>query len=227
MDLIVKKLKQTFEDKVFSRSEKREIKSLLKSYNLDKSDRDKLRHEIFKLAKNAQRGVAHNYVLDWLETANKLLLDKNTGSDSENQIFFSPGNSCLNAILDAIGSANSKIDVCIFTLSDDRIANKLLYCQRKGIKIRILTDNEKYMDLGSDIERLAKAGIPVKVDKTRHHMHHKFAIFDDELLLTGSYNWTRSAEKYNHENIILIDDKASIKSYQNEFNKLWKEMLDF
>ncbi len=52
-------------------------------------------------------------------------------------------------------------------------------------------------------------------------MHHKFAIFDHRLLLTGSYNWTRSAASDNEENFILSGDPRLLKSFAGMFDKLW------
>jgi phosphatidylserine/phosphatidylglycerophosphate/cardiolipin synthase-like enzyme len=95
---------------------------------------------------------------------------------------------------------------------------------KKGLEIRIITDNDKMRDLGSDIDRLAKAGIAVKMDNTSNHMHHKFMVVDDRSLLTGSYNWTRSAARYNHENIVLIHETGVVRSFLKEFERLWKEM---
>ena len=51
-------------------------------------------------------------------------------------------------------------------------------------------------------------------------MHHKFAIFDGKLLVTGSYNWTDSAERVNHENVLFVDDPAVIQRYQAHFERL-------
>jgi phosphatidylserine/phosphatidylglycerophosphate/cardiolipin synthase-like enzyme len=54
-------------------------------------------------------------------------------------------------------------------------------------------------------------------------MHHKFAIIDNRLLLTGSYNWTLAANNKNNENLMVIDDPEVITRYQNQFEKLWLE----
>ncbi|GEO02654.1 hypothetical protein AAE02nite_03180 [Adhaeribacter aerolatus] len=115
----------------------------------------------------------------------------------------------------------------MFTISDDRITRAILQAHRKGIPVKILTDNEKLFDRGSDIRELAQAGIPVRIDNTPNHMHHKFAILDNEIVLTGSYNWTRSAALYNHENLITSDDKALVKDFSREFDRLWAEMVPF
>ena len=52
-------------------------------------------------------------------------------------------------------------------------------------------------------------------------MHNKFAIIDNRILLTGSYNWTFSANHRNDENLMVIDDPEIIARYQNQFEKLW------
>jgi len=52
-------------------------------------------------------------------------------------------------------------------------------------------------------------------------MHNKFAIIDNAIVLTGSYNWTVSASNNNQENILIIESKLVVSNYQNEYNKLW------
>jgi phosphatidylserine/phosphatidylglycerophosphate/cardiolipin synthase-like enzyme len=58
-------------------------------------------------------------------------------------------------------------------------------------------------------------------------MHHKFSITDDEEVLTGSYNWTRSAEQYNQENLVVIKNDLIATCYKDEFEKLWKNLMDY
>ncbi|ALI99976.1 phospholipase D-like domain-containing protein [Rufibacter tibetensis] len=144
-----------------------------------------------------------------------------------NEVYFSPGEACLNAILESIGAATSSLKICVFTISDDRITNAILAAHRKGIKIQLLTDNEKLFDKGSDIRQLVKAGIKVKVDNTANHMHHKFVVVDQTHVLTGSYNWTRSAALYNHENVVVISDAHVVAGFVKEFTRLWDEMSFF
>ncbi|GGK86679.1 phospholipase D-like domain-containing protein [Rufibacter glacialis] len=141
--------------------------------------------------------------------------------------YFSPGDDCLNAILAFIGAATSSLKICVFTISDDRITQAILAAHRKGISVQVLTDNEKLFDKGSDIRQLAKAGLQVKVDHTANHMHHKFALADQRHVLTGSYNWTRSAALYNHENVLVSSEPQVVADYSREFQRLWQEMSFF
>jgi cardiolipin hydrolase len=134
---------------------------------------------------------------------------------------FSPGEDCLGAIRDEFARARQRADVCVFTITDDRIRDAMLDAKRRGVAIRVISDNDKSMDEGSDVEPLRRAGIEVRVDETEAHMHHKFAVFDGARLLTGSYNWTRSAARYNQENVVTTSDASLVASFAREFERLW------
>jgi mitochondrial cardiolipin hydrolase len=114
--------------------------------------------------------------------------------------------------------------VCVFTITDDRLADALLAAHRRGVAIRVLTDNDKAHDLGSDIERIAAAGVAVRIDRTPFHMHHKYAIFDGRRLLNGSYNWTRGAARDNQENVVVTDDPALVARFAAAFEALWGQL---
>lgn len=62
-------------------------------------------------------------------------------------------------------------------------------------------------------ERVARDGI----------MHHKFIVIDDEILITGSYNWTKGAAERNMENIIILKHPDITSAYADEFEALWQE----
>ncbi len=137
--------------------------------------------------------------------------------------YFSPGSDPLNAIINTLSKAEKSVLICVFTISDNRITQVIKNLHLKGIEVKIITDNDKRFDKGSDIRYLASLGIPVKIDLTSAHMHHKFAIIDEKILITGSYNWTVSAEKENYENIIITDNRQLVKSFLKEFKKLWSK----
>jgi phosphatidylserine/phosphatidylglycerophosphate/cardiolipin synthase-like enzyme len=122
-----------------------------------------------------------------------------------------------------LSGARRSVEICVFAITDDRLSSAILDAHRRGVKIRVITDDEKATDLGADAKRLAEAGIALRMDRSIYHMHHKFALFDDSLLLTGSYNWTRSAADSNQENFIVSGDSRLIKPFSQLFEKLWRE----
>lgn len=141
------------------------------------------------------------------------------------KVYFSPGEDCLNAIISKLKQAKKEVKVCVFTISDNRIGSVLRDLHFDGIDVKIITDNDKRFDRGSDIHYLAEKGLNIKIDKTKAHMHNKFAVIDDEITITGSYNWTKSAEEVNYENIIVTDQRDITKSFIKEFDKLWDKFV--
>lgn len=148
-------------------------------------------------------------------------------SIKQEQVFFSPGEECRNAIIYTIRQAKSHINICVFTISDDLVTEEIEKKHKQGVKIRIITDDDKSYDKGSDIYRLKESGIPIKIDDSPNHMHHKFAIIDGNYLINGSYNWTRSAFVYNNENVVISNNSQTIARFNTEFEKLWKNFIDY
>ncbi|MBN2663722.1 MAG: DUF1669 domain-containing protein, partial [Bacteroidales bacterium] len=135
--------------------------------------------------------------------------------------YFSPSEDCRDAIISKLQQAEKEVKVCVFTISDNKISSVLLDLHRKGVDVKIISDNDKQYDRGSDIEFLNENGLNIKIDITDAHMHHKFAVIDRKILINGSYNWTVSAAQKNQENIIVTDQRDLVKSFYNEFEKLW------
>ena len=76
---------------------------------------------------------------------------------------------------------------------------------------------------GSDIHRLAQAGIHCVTDNSSYHMHHKFAILDNATLLNGSLNWTMQGVKSNQENVVVTTDPALIREFSHQFEGMWRK----
>lgn len=54
-------------------------------------------------------------------------------------------------------------------------------------------------------------------------MHHKFAIVDQKMLITGSLNWTTQAIQSNRENVLIVEDAEYVKPFLAEFERIWEE----
>lgn len=137
--------------------------------------------------------------------------------------FFSPNGSVRNQIIKSINECKKTLDIAIFDLTASDILLALEQAKKRGIDIRIIADSRQAKGIHSTIKTLLETGFKLKITagKKGGIMHNKFAIFDDKLLLTGSYNWTKNAEFHNYENAIFTNDLNLIKSFKTEFNKLW------
>ncbi|RIA32025.1 phospholipase D-like protein [Ectopseudomonas oleovorans] len=159
--------------------------------------------------------------LKWLEQVIKTLEVRCSPIRGHSSAHFSPGESCRQRIRDLCRQARESVDVCVYTISDNQLSYELIAVHRRGIAVRIISDSEKRFDAGSDIQHLVEQGVPLRIDNSPFHMHHKFALFDGRLLLNGSFNWTRSASTSNEENLLVTDDPHLVAEYRREFDKLW------
>lgn len=223
MDEIINHLRQSIADEHLSKPEKQHLKKLVSDLSPGEDQLNFLRSKIYELAHERATPSNYKFILEWVKAANSALLTNAPASDRVD-VFFSPGEECREAIIRQINDSVSRLKICVFTISDDTITQAILTAHKKGRDIKVITDNDKSLDMGSDIERLAREGIDVKIDNTSNHMHHKFMVSDDRFLITGSYNWTQSAARYNHENIVLTNEAKAVKSFLHEFDQLWREM---
>lgn len=135
-------------------------------------------------------------------------------------IYFSPRGGCAQAIIDLIRSANRSIHVLIYSFTLDSIGYALIEAHRRGIDVRVVFEREQLSEY-SEYWRLKDAGVPVRGDTNPHAMHNKIMIVDSEIVVTGSYNWSKSAEESNNENIIVIRSRRIAEEYERIFEKIW------
>lgn len=205
--------------------EKRGLVEMVRQAGLQPEALNALRNHAFQLARAHISAYEPHSLLRWTESAMRVVdAARVPPRVARNSVCFSPGLDCLGTIVGHLQAARRSIDLCVFTLSDDRISREVLAAHKRGLALRFITDNAKEHDAGSDIAQLRQAGIPTLVDRTEAHMHHKFAIFDGAWLLNGSYNWTRSAADYNEENLVATNDATLISQFQSEFDRLWRTL---
>lgn len=216
-------LHQTLEDQLISRGERSALLKVLSEVDASQATLDVYRHEAFDLAREIiATAVDKTQVFDWLEEVIKLLKPTQSPIDTViSEAYFSPGDEPRNRIRSLLRQARASVDICVFTITDDDISEVIAETHNRRVAVRIITDDHKSDDTGSDIDKLQNIGIPVAYDDSPFHMHHKFATFDKSIVLCGSYNWTRSAADSNEENIVISNDPQLVKTFQQLFNKLW------
>lgn len=218
-------LARSLADRRLSRGERQALVELIPDLNPE-ADREAIRRRAFEIAAAALKQVEDRPVLAWLEDVVKALREPGQGAAHQAvaESYFSPGDDCPRTIGRLLKNARKSVDVCVFTITDDRLADEIVEAHRRGVSLRIITDDAKSEDLGSDVNRFERAGITVRVDRSPFHMHHKFALFDGTTLLTGSYNWTRGAARDNEENLIVTDEPRLISSFTATFDDLWAKL---
>lgn len=152
-----------------------------------------------------------------------LLVSLRTGLFAEPQVFFSPDGGAREAILKQINLSRKTIDLAIFDFTAGPVAEALTDAAERGIKIRIVADRRQAAGKHSEVPYLYGRKVPIKIlaGRGRGIMHHKFAVFDGKLVVTGSYNWTENAEHFNYENLLVEDSVVLAGRYAKEFELLW------
>ena len=216
-------LAQSFDDSRLSDSEKVAINQWIAPHRTDEQALTLLRASLFQFAHEHAGSPDQTKLIEWLGKIVKLLLPLTQKEDHDPVVLFAPEDGVAERIAGLFYDAKETVSVCVFTITDNFLTDAILCAHNRGVLIRILTDNQKSSDDGSDISLLETAGIQVVRDQSEAHMHHKFALFDSIILVNGSYNWTRSAGKFNQENLVLSRDPRLIGPFQRYFERMWQK----
>jgi len=136
---------------------------------------------------------------------------------------FSPNGGVRSRLIAEIARAQSTIDIAIYSFTADDLSAALIEARSRGVAIRIIADASQADGSGSEIAKLEGLGFALRRTAGIQNgiMHDKYMIIDGRLLVTGSYNWSASAESYNFENAIFIQGSSIIQSYEADFDRIW------
>ena len=150
-----------------------------------------------------------------------------SGASSIQGPYFSDRDRIADRIVSAINHTRHTLDIAVYSITQPDIAAAIQAADRREIKVRIVTDAGQSIDRHSEIGYLRSVGVPIRLSEgfrgQRSLMHNKFAVFDGDLVETGSYNWTTSATGYNFENAIFIRDPKVSAQYEEEFQHIWAQ----
>lgn len=149
------------------------------------------------------------------ESSNEKPLDYKISQISKGKVntCFTPPSGCTKFIANEIDKAQSSIYMQAYGMSDPLITNALIKAQARGVKVRILLDRSNLKQKFSKIHELQRAKIDVGIDKVPGIAHNKVIIIDKQKVITGSFNFTVSADTRNAENVIVIEDAKLAESY--------------
>ncbi|MBF0503840.1 MAG: phospholipase D family protein [Candidatus Omnitrophica bacterium] len=150
-----------------------------------------------------------------------LLIEGSSYAFASTEVYFSPNGGCQGAVISEIGKAKKSIEAAMYSFTSREIAQALIEAKKRGVKVRVVLDNAQIKDHFSKSRYLINKGLSVKFLLGPGLMHNKFAVIDSRVVLTGSFNWTTSADKKNAENLLVISDKELGQKYAKQFKHLW------
>ncbi|MCX5681089.1 MAG: phospholipase D-like domain-containing protein [Candidatus Omnitrophica bacterium] len=117
----------------------------------------------------------------------------------------------------------STINIAMYYLTSPEVAQEIVNAKKRGVAVRIFLDKSQRGQKSSQLEYFTSEGVAVRIYEKSGLMHNKFAVLDNKVLITGSFNWTLDAEKNNQENLLIITDKRLIEIYAKQFERLWTQ----
>lgn len=147
------------------------------------------------------------------------------------QILFAPDDNVRSRLLQLINKEKNAIYLAIFILTDPEIAAALCSAKKRGVTVELVTDVGCLKDRASKINQLCNSDCTVYIynptasTKGSSLMHHKFALFAKNenqcsWIWTGSYNFTKAANSFNQENVVVFSDNHAFAKFLDQFNRL-------
>jgi phosphatidylserine/phosphatidylglycerophosphate/cardiolipin synthase-like enzyme len=167
----------------------------------------------------------------------QVLLDENSRI---NRALFAPDDNVQELLVTLINEEKEQILAAAYSFTDEDIAYALIDAHKRGVNVQIIADGSNSITAHSKVPLLIKHQVPVwiypsvKSDKAHQTpigiMHNKFMIFKKSLLnrsilWTGSFNFTRSAQTRNQENIVVLDSPKLIERYRKQFERIKKRCI--
>lgn len=137
-------------------------------------------------------------------------------------IAFSPQDNAIQKnLIPLIDTAEKYIYVPVFVVTHKLFNNALINANKRGVDVRLLVDATSASGKYSSVKYLRDNGIQLKVEDRAGKMHMKSLIIDDKYTVVGSMNFTKSGEKYNDENVIIIENSTLARSFKKQFLHFW------
>ncbi|MBN2808731.1 MAG: DUF1669 domain-containing protein [Deltaproteobacteria bacterium] len=154
------------------------------------------------------------------------------------EVYFSPQGGAQAALEKLLDNARNEVCAAVYFFTSRPLAAAVLRAHKRGVHVQLIIDGNDESDFSKGyylrqrgIEVRYARGLPQRSEKSEKGkyrikkfglMHNKFMVVDDKFVATGSYNWTAAAEKWNCENLLVINSSSLARSYTGEFKKLWK-----
>jgi phosphatidylserine/phosphatidylglycerophosphate/cardiolipin synthase-like enzyme len=138
------------------------------------------------------------------------------------EVYFSPDDRVAIRIVGLLRGAQRSVRFLAYAFTAEAFATVMLERAQAGVVIQGVIESGQAYTLGSQVWRLQEAGLDIHVDRNPANMHHKVILIDDQTVITGSYNFSRSAEERNDENILILHDPYVVAEYLQEFERIYQ-----
>jgi phosphatidylserine/phosphatidylglycerophosphate/cardiolipin synthase-like enzyme len=139
-------------------------------------------------------------------------------------VYFSPDDGAQAHLVELLNGAQRSIYFLAFSWTSDDLTNAVLERAQNGVVVAgVMEESQVQSNIGSDYDRFQQAGLDVRLDGNSRNMHHKVIIIDEKIVVTGSYNFTNSAEEFNDENVLVLHDPGLAAQFLIEFQQIYAD----
>ncbi|HEY3228025.1 MAG TPA: phospholipase D-like domain-containing protein [Roseiflexaceae bacterium] len=139
------------------------------------------------------------------------------------EVYFSPEDGVAKHVLQRLAAAKRSIHFMTFSYTADAISDAMIAKVKAGLAVRGVFERQNAGGSGADFNRLKQGGVDVREDGNCYILHHKVIVIDARTVITGSYNFTGSAERDNDENLVIVDDPQLARAYLDEFQRVYAQ----
>jgi phosphatidylserine/phosphatidylglycerophosphate/cardiolipin synthase-like enzyme len=136
-----------------------------------------------------------------------------TTTPSAVTVCFTPGGNCTDTIVNTLGGAKRTVPVQAYSFTSAPLAKALLDAHKRGVQVQVILDKSQRNEKYSSADFLANQGVLTMIDAEHAIAHNKVIVIDGELVITGSFNFTKAAQEKNAENLLIIRDQALAAQY--------------
>jgi len=136
--------------------------------------------------------------------------------------YFSPNGGCTQAIVEQLNAAKKSVLVQAYSFTSAPIAKALVDAKKRGVDVQVILDKSQRGEAYSSATFLANEGVLTYIDSDHRIAHNKVMIIDGHTVITGSFNFTKSAEEGNAENLLVINNAPQLAT---RYTANWKEHL--
>ena len=139
-------------------------------------------------------------------------------------IYFSPDDHVQAALTELLDNAQASIYFLAYSFTADPLGEAIRNRAEAGVKVSGVMDAEQVAsNSGTEYDAFQAAGLDVRLDGNKGQMHHKVIVIDGQIVVTGSYNFSNSAENTNDENVIVIYNQDIAGLYLQEFKRVYAQ----
>lgn len=146
------------------------------------------------------------------------LITLSDGTKIEN--YFSTHDRPAQHVINVLSKAKKSIHFLAFSFTHDGIGQTMLDKVNIGVEVQGVFEKSQSSNDHSEYNRMKKAGLKVYQDGNSRNMHHKMIVIDSEIVICGSFNFSKSADETNDENLLIIYNPAVAKRFEQEFQKV-------